>query len=45
MKNQFSVKLQPCHNFAAIAQELSELGADIIAIDGLRGGTGAAPKV
>lgn len=39
-----SVKIAAVHNFAAIATGIVHAGADIIAIDGLRGGTGAAPK-
>ncbi len=39
-----SVKIAAVHNFAAIASGIVRAGADIIAIDGLRGGTGAAPK-
>jgi len=39
-----SVKIAAVHNFAAIASGIARAGADIIAIDGLRGGTGAAPK-
>ena len=31
------------HNIAAIASGIARSGADIIAIDGIRGGTGAAP--
>ena len=31
------------HNVAAIASGIARSGADIIAIDGFRGGTGAAP--
>lgn len=33
------------HNVAAIASGLATAGADIIAIDGFRGGTGAAPTM
>jgi glutamate synthase domain-containing protein 2 len=40
-----SVKIAAVHNFAAIASGIVRAGADIIAIDGLRGGTGAAPKM
>jgi glutamate synthase domain-containing protein 2 len=40
-----SVKIAAVHNVAAIASGMVRAGADIIAIDGLRGGTGAAPKV
>jgi len=39
-----SVKIAAVHNFAAIGSGIARAGADIIAIDGLRGGTGAAPK-
>lgn len=37
------VKVAAVHNIAAIASGVARSGADIIAIDGLRGGTGAAP--
>ena len=40
-----SVKIAAVHNAAAISSGIVRAGADIIAIDGLRGGTGAAPKV
>ena len=40
-----SVKIAAVHNSAAIASGIVRAGADIIAIDGLRGATGAAPKV
>ena len=40
-----SVKIAAVHNSAAIASGMVRAGADIIALDGLRGGTGAAPKV
>ncbi|MEM4946239.1 MAG: glutamate synthase-related protein [Archaeoglobaceae archaeon] len=40
-----SVKIAAVHNVAAIASGIARAGADIIAIDGIRGGTGAAPKV
>ncbi len=39
-----SVKIAAVHNCAAIASGIARAGADIIAIDGFRGGTGAAPK-
>ncbi|WP_027357306.1 glutamate synthase-related protein [Desulfofundulus thermocisternus] len=39
-----SVKIAAVHNVAAIASGIVRAGADIVAIDGLRGGTGAAPK-
>ncbi len=37
------VKIAAVHNVAAIASGIACSGADIIAIDGFRGGTGAAP--
>ncbi len=37
------VKVAAVHNIAAIASGIARSGADIIAIDGCRGGTGAAP--
>ncbi len=37
------VKIAAVHNVAAIASGTARAGADIIAIDGFRGGTGAAP--
>jgi glutamate synthase domain-containing protein 2 len=40
-----SVKIAAVHNAAAIASGMVRAGADIIAIDGIRGGTGAAPKI
>ena len=38
------VKIAAVHNAAAIASGIARSGADIIAIDGFRGGTGAAPS-
>jgi len=38
-----SVKIAAVHNAAAICSGIARAGADIIAIDGYRGGTGAAP--
>jgi glutamate synthase domain-containing protein 2 len=38
-----SVKVAAVHNIAAICSGIVRAGADIIAIDGYRGGTGAAP--
>ncbi|MDK2820303.1 MAG: hypothetical protein PWP31_268 [Clostridia bacterium] len=38
-----SVKISAVHNVAAIASGIARAGADIIAVDGFRGGTGAAP--
>src|SRR4030042_2839120 len=40
-----SVKIAAVHNSAAIASGMVRAGADIIALDGLRGATGAAPKI
>ncbi len=40
-----SVKIAAVHNSAAIASGMVRAGADIIAIDGIRGATGAAPKI
>ena len=40
-----SVKIAAVHNVAAIASGVVRAGADIVAIDGVRGATGAAPKV
>jgi glutamate synthase domain-containing protein 2 len=40
-----SVKIAAVHNAAAIASGMVRGGADIIVLDGLRGSTGAAPKV
>lgn len=39
-----SVKIAAVHNAPAIASGIARAGADVIAIDGFRGGTGAAPK-
>jgi glutamate synthase domain-containing protein 2 len=39
-----SVKIAAVNNAPAIASGIVRAGADIVAIDGLRGGTGAAPK-
>ncbi|ACL70379.1 glutamate synthase-related protein [Halothermothrix orenii] len=44
-KKPVSVKISAVHNVAAIASGLATAGADIIAIDGFRGGTGAAPTM
>ena len=38
-----SVKVAAVHNIAAICSGIARAGADIIAVDGYRGGTGAAP--
>ncbi len=42
-KKPVIVKVAAVHNIAAIASGIARSGADIIAIDGMRGGTGAAP--
>ena len=39
-----AVKVAAVHNVAAIASGMTRAGADIIVLDGFRGGTGAAPK-
>ncbi len=39
------VKIAAVHNSAAIASGIARAGADAIVIDGLRGGTGAAPTM
>jgi glutamate synthase domain-containing protein 2 len=40
-----SVKIAAVHNVAAIASGIVRAGADILYLDGFRGGTGAAPTV
>jgi glutamate synthase domain-containing protein 2 len=40
-----SVKIAAVHNSAAIASGMVRAGADIIVLDGIRGATGAAPKI
>ncbi|MCH3917466.1 MAG: glutamate synthase-related protein [Spirochaetia bacterium] len=42
-KKPVIVKIAAVHNVGAIASGIARCGADIIAIDGFRGGTGAAP--
>ncbi len=42
-KKPVIVKIAAVHNVAVIASGVARSGADIIAIDGYRGGTGAAP--
>lgn len=42
-KKPVIVKIAAVHNISAIASGIARSGADIIAIDGFRGGTGAAP--
>ena len=39
------VKIAAVHNSAAIASGMVRAGADIVVLDGLRGATGAAPKI
>ncbi len=39
------VKIAAVHNIAPIASGITRAGADYIAIDGIRGGTGAAPTI
>jgi len=43
-KKPISVKIAAVHNAPAIASGMVRAGADIIAVDGVRGSTGAAPK-
>ena len=40
-----AVKIAAVHNVAAIASGIVRAGADIVVIDGFRGGTGAAPTM
>ncbi len=40
-----SVKIAAVHNVAAIASGIARAGADIIVLDGFRGGTGASPAI
>ena len=42
-KKPVMVKIAAVHNIAAIASGVARSGADVICIDGYRGGTGAAP--
>ena len=42
-KKPVIVKIAAVHNVAAISSGIARSGADIIALDGFRGGTGAAP--
>ncbi len=42
-KKPVIIKVAAVHNIAAIASGIARTGADVIAIDGFRGGTGAAP--
>lgn len=40
-----AVKIAAVHNAAAVASGIVRAGADIVVLDGFRGGTGAAPKI
>jgi glutamate synthase domain-containing protein 2 len=40
-----AVKIAAVHNSAAIASGIARAGADIVVLDGIRGSTGAAPKI
>ena len=42
-RKPIAVKIAAVHNAAAIASGMARAGADVIVIDGFRGGTGAAP--
>ncbi len=44
-KKPIIVKIAAVHNVAAIASGITRAGADIICIDGFKGGTGASPQV
>lgn len=44
-KKPVSVKIAAVHNSAAIASGIVRAGADIVVLDGIRGGTGAAPTM
>ncbi len=44
-KKPVGVKISAVHNAAPIASGIVRAGADFVVIDGLRGGTGAAPTV
>lgn len=44
-KKPVSVKIAAVHNVAAIASGIVRAGADIVMIDGFRGGTGSAPMI
>lgn len=44
-KKPVGVKIAAVHNVAPIASGIVRAGADYVAIDGIRGGTGAAPQV
>ncbi len=44
-RQPISVKIAAVHNAPAIASGIVRAGADVVVIDGFRGGTGAAPKI
>lgn len=44
-RKPISVKIAAVHNVAAIASGIVRAGADIVYLDGFRGGTGAAPTI
>ncbi|MDI3515990.1 MAG: hypothetical protein PWP37_613 [Thermotogota bacterium] len=44
-KKPVGVKIAAVHNVAPIASGIVRAGADFVVIDGIRGGTGATPKV
>ncbi|MCM8772814.1 MAG: glutamate synthase-related protein [Candidatus Omnitrophica bacterium] len=44
-KKPVGVKIAAVHNVAPIACGIVRAGADFVVIDGIRGGTGAAPKI
>lgn len=44
-KKPVAVKIAAVHNSAAIATGIVRAGADVVVLDGIRGGTGAAPKI
>ncbi|MDI3473255.1 MAG: hypothetical protein PWQ48_1536 [Thermotogaceae bacterium] len=44
-KKPVGVKIAAVHNVAAIASGIVRAGADFVTIDGIRGGTGATPKI
>jgi glutamate synthase domain-containing protein 2 len=44
-KKPIFVKIACVHNIAAIASGVAQAGADVIVLDGFKGGTGASPQV
>lgn len=44
-KKPVFVKIAAVHNSAAIASGIARAGADVVVLDGYRGGTGATPKI